>query len=449
DLYRFDQLYRIYHEYADTVYARSPDALAILTDRVEQDYLNGFLQPLAQKWGAFLEAGLLQKWHLPDVPSQQNFYEQQVGRYVGSGDDKRIFVVISDALRYEVAQELTEGLNSKYRFAADLKTQLGVLPSYTKLGMASLLPHKELRYNDKGSVLVDGQSSDGIDARNKILGSAQGLAVRAEEFLELNKTAGRDLVKPYRVIYIYHSRIDAVGDSASTETSTFRAAREAIDQLSAIVSRIINSLNGHHVLITADHGFLYRDSAPDGLDKNALKAKPAGTIVAKKRYLIGHDLGTVDQAYCGYIRDTAGIADDMMFWAPKGVNRFHFVGGARFVHGGASLQEVVVPIVQVRHQRGHKAKETEIRKVGVTLLGSNFKITTNRYIFTLLQTEPVSERIQAAVLRAGLFDEAGDPVSNLEQITFDSESPSMDQRQSKVALTLLNRPFAAHERYFF
>ena len=220
ELYRFDQLYRMYHEAADVVYARSPDALSPLTSRVEQDYLNGFLQPLAQKWDSFVDGGLLQQWQLPDLSSQQNFYAEQVDRYLKGGEDRRIFVVISDALRYEAAQELSESLNGKYRFAAELSSQLGVLPSYTKLGMASLLPHKVLSYTDAGLVQVDGLSSDGLEARNKILASVNGLALRAEDFLTMNKTDGRELIKPYRVIYIYHNRIDAVGDTASTESST-------------------------------------------------------------------------------------------------------------------------------------------------------------------------------------------------------------------------------------
>ncbi|WP_455231066.1 BREX-1 system phosphatase PglZ type A [Geopseudomonas aromaticivorans] len=449
ELYRFDQLYRRYHESADLVYARSPDALSPLTSRVEQDYLNGFLQPLTQKWGSFLEGGMLQQWQLPEVPNQQRFYATHVDRYLKGGEERRIFVVISDALRYEVAQELCESLNGKYRFAAELESQLGVLPSYTKLGMASLLPHKSLSYTDSGLVQVDGQSSDGLEARNKILGGVNGLAVRAEDFLNMNKTDGRELIKPYRVIYIYHNRIDAVGDSSSTESSTFSACREALGELESIVTRIMNNLNGHRVLVTADHGFLFQDSAPEVLDKSKLVSKPAGTVVAKKRYLIGRNLGASDQVYAGHIRDTAGIEDDMMFWAPRGVNRFHFVGGARFIHGGAALQEVAVPVLKVQHVRGQKAKGTEVRKVQATVLGSNFTITTNRYVFNLLQAEAVSERVQPAVLRAGLYNEAGEAVSATELVTLDSSSPNLDERQRKVILTLLNRPFSSSERYFF
>ena len=56
-----------------------------------------------------------------------------------------------------LAKELTEALNGRYRMNAQLSAMLGVLPSYTALGMASLLPHETLAYNDKGDVLVDGK----------------------------------------------------------------------------------------------------------------------------------------------------------------------------------------------------------------------------------------------------------------------------------------------------
>jgi hypothetical protein len=39
----------------------------------------------------------------------------------------------------------------------------------------------------------------------------------------------------------------------------------------------------------------------------------------------------------------------MEFWVPKGANGFHFVGGSRFVHGGAMPQEIAEPVIRVQH----------------------------------------------------------------------------------------------------
>lgn len=441
ELFEVDQLYRQYHEHADVVDQRGADTLQAVGQKVEDWYLNRFLQPLAQRWDGFIEAGLLEQWQVERLPPQQAFFAREVQKYLSGDADRRVFVVISDALRYEVAEELSQQLNGKNRFLATLSAQLGVLPSYTKLGMASLLPHEALSYNDKGSVLADGQSTEGLDQRSRLLGKHDGLALRAEDFLAMNKAQGREAVKDASVIYVYHNKIDAIGDTASTESETFSACRKAIDELDQIVSRIINNLNGHHVLVTADHGFLFQESDLEALDKNALAQKPGGAVVAKKRYLIGRGLPTVPQAHTGHVRNTAGCDDDMMFWLPKGVARFHFVGGARFVHGGAALQEVVVPVITVRQQRGTKARATEIRKAGVTMLGSNFRVTTNRYAFTLLQAEAVSERVKPVAIRVGLYGPGNMPISNIEHLTLDSEAEDLGQRQRTVSLNLTAGPF--------
>lgn len=439
ELYRVDQLYRRYHESADVVDQRLPDTLQVVSQRIEDIYLNRFLQPLAQSWDGFVQAGLLEKWAVDGVPAQQQFFKREVESYLQGGDDRRIYVVISDALRYEVAQELAEQLNGKNRFWAELTPQLGVLPSYTKLGMASLLPHKVLSYTDKGFVLADGQSTEGLEQRDKILSAHRGVAFRAEDFLLLNKADGREAIKNASVVYVYHNKIDIIGDTAGTESGTFEACRKAIEEIDQIVSRIINNLNGHQVIVTADHGFLFRDSDLGELDRNKLDSKPAGTIVAKKRYLIGKDLGAVPQAHVGHTKNTAGTHDDTMFWVPKGVNRFHFVGGARFVHGGAALQEIVVPVLTVKQQRGTKAKLNEVRKASVTVLGNNFRITTNRYVFTLLQAEPVSDRIKPVVVKAGLFNGFGNAISNMESVTLDSTSDDLGHPPLRVRVAEISR----------
>jgi len=50
--------------------------------------------------------------------------------------------MVSNTFRYEAAEEFEQIINVKYRMKTELKSMLGVLPSYTALGMAALLPHK-------------------------------------------------------------------------------------------------------------------------------------------------------------------------------------------------------------------------------------------------------------------------------------------------------------------
>jgi uncharacterized protein (TIGR02687 family) len=276
--------------------------------------------------------------------------------------------------------------------------------------------------------------------------AVQGVAVKADAFMAMKKDEGRAFIKPYRVVYVYHDQIDATGDSASTEDHTFTAVRQAIDELADLVGKIINSLNGNQVLITADHGFLFQEQPPGETDKSSLTTKPPGTLVAKKRYLLGHKLPAHEKAYHGTTAVTANAGGNMEFWIPKGANRFHFVGGSRFVHGGAMPQEIVVPIIRVRHVKDSDKTKTKTRTVGVSVLGNNFKVTTNRHRFQLIQTEPIGERIKPLTLKVAIYD-GDDPVTNVETLTFASTSPDMNEWKKTLALTLEGRRFDSKTVY--
>jgi uncharacterized protein (TIGR02687 family) len=359
---------------------------------------------------------------------------------------RRSFVIISDAFRYEAAWELTKELNGKYRFEANLGAQLGVLPSYTALGMAALLPHEKLSYKPNGDVLVDGKPMASLEQRSQILASHEGLAVKADDLLEMKNDQGRAFIKDHRLIYIYHNAIDSTGDSASTEGHTFEAVRRAINELASVVAYIINNLNGHHVLITADHGFLFTESAPGETHKSSLNDKPPQTVKAKQRFLLGPDLGDHDSVWHGTTATTAKAEAAMEFWIPKGVNRFHFMGGSRFVHGGAMLQEIVVPVVTVRHKKEKGAGATKIKPVTVHVLGASHKITTSRHRFEMIQMEPVSDRVKPITLKVGVF-EGNDPVTNMESVTFESPSDKLDERKKSVTLVLQDRQYNKKTTY--
>ncbi len=445
-LYRFDQLYRQFSEHADAAEAQTWSVLKPLREQIEQHYTNGFLGALSLAWGDRIDQGLLSDWKIPGVTNQQDFYRQSVLPVLDERADRKVFVIISDAFRYEAARELLMELNGKFRFKASLDTMLGVLPSYTALGMASLLPHETLAYKASGDVLVDGQSSAGLPARNDILDKHQGLAVKADDLMAMKRDEGRDFIRGKRVIYVYHNIVDAAGDSAATEGSTFRAVREAITSLGQLTRQIIDKLNGSHVLITADHGFLYQDTSPSLPDKSHLADKPDGTVIAKKRYLLGTDLPGHPSVWRGTTLDTAGAEGGMGFWIPKGTNRFHFVGGARFVHGGAMLQEVMIPVITVNEIEGKSKAQTQTREVSVVVAGQKHKVTTSLYRFQLIQTEAVSDRVKPVTLKIAIYD-GEDPVTGVAKETFKSTSDSMVDRTRYVPLTLQARAFDSSKTY--
>ena len=184
------------------------------------------------------------------MPNQHQFYQRHVRRRLDEADNRKVFVIISDAFRYEAAQELTQVLNGTYRFEAELTSQLGVVPSYTVLGMSSLLPHQTLTYQHQGAVLVDGTPAASLEQRSAVLGAVHGVAIHAEALLAMKKEQGRAFVSRHRVIYVYHNQVDAIGDTASTEAQTFQAVRTAITDIADTVRYIVNTpqrqLRGDH-----------------------------------------------------------------------------------------------------------------------------------------------------------------------------------------------------------
>jgi uncharacterized protein (TIGR02687 family) len=451
ELFRFDQLYRHFHTAADAVEPTGWAVLHELRESIEGVYSGWYIPQLSAAWAKVMEGpqGLLTHWKLPEVTPQQAFFERKV-LPLFEGGLKRVFVLISDAFRFEVAQELVLQINSKSRFKASLDGMLGVLPSYTALGMAALLPHQALAYKESANldVLADGHPVATLEQRGEHLIKFGGIAVKAEDLMGLGKDKGRELVREKRLIYIYHDRIDMTGDKQASETKTFEAAALTVQDLANVLGFIINSLNGSTVLVTADHGFMYQESALDDSDKSTLDDKPAGTLKAKKRYLIGRNLGATPKAWSGNTAVTAGTTPEgsLDFWVPKGASRFHFAGGARFVHGSAMPQEVVVPVITVRESEADHAKT---KYVSVSLLGAVNKVVTNTQRFEFIQTDAVSERVLARSVVVSLRDGSnGDqPISNEQSITFDSTSQLLDERKRSVLLTVLAGAHDPHKRY--
>ena len=141
---------------------------------------------------------------------------------------------------------------------------------------------------------------------------------------------------------------------------------------------------------------------------------------------------------------TAGTSYSLEFWVPKGANRFHFAGGARYVHGGAMLQEIVVPIVTVKGLRGVEKPS----KVNVSLLGTVKKIVNNMQRFEFIQTEAISEKVRPVTMSVSLRDDADQLISNEITLTFDSASDQMNDRKTSASLIVKSGPYDKKREFY-
>jgi len=444
EFYKFDRLYRVFCENAAYADAKGWAILKEVKERLEDTYRNWFLEELSLLWEKKVN---LEDWKIEGVINQYAFFD--AFPKVSAGDkNAAVFVIISDALRYEAGKEVAEILNGRYRFEANCEAILGCVPSYTALGMSSLLPHEKLGFSDKGEILVDGKTCASIAQRNNFLEAYNGLAIKSEDLIKMGRDEARNLVRGKNIVYVYHNTIDALGDDAKSEEKTFPTVRQAINEVCDMAVRAMDSLNARAVFITADHGFVYTNRPPKVPDRNPISESGENLIKMNKRFIYGKYLPLIDNVHRGKFSDTEGFSpeNDMSFAVPKGMSLFYFTGGARFFHGGLSLQEVAIPVIVVKEVRGKEKEKTREKTVGIQVLGQEHRITTEKHRFVILQTDAVSERVKPLTCKIGIY-KGSEPVSDIRTITFDSASQEISERKKEILLILKNIEFTSTEKY--
>lgn len=444
EYYFMDLYYR--HFYWN--YDQAPvEALKAIREVVENIYSNWFLEGLGTAWSAALTAEQNKRWSIAGVQAQQEFYKKELAPRLKSGG--RCFVIISDALRYEVACELAQRLNAETAGMAQLRNMLGVLPSATKYGMAALLPHRELILNEKQKILADGNKTDSLLERELVLKKEwpEALATDFQTIIDLNKEQRRELIRGKKLIYLYHNSIDAIGDKAAAEIKVFDAARESIKEIYRLIRIIRDDLGGVNIYITADHGFLYKRDPL--LESDKIKKETLGAWEEKRRYMLGYQEYESDALMmfkADYLQSEQGPP---VVYVPRATIRFKVPGaGANYVHGGASLQEVVIPLIKYKAARGSNARMKEERKVKVKLVNESRKITNNLFSLDFFQTEKVGDRYLPRSVEVYLEDEAGLLLSNREIIIADRKSDKAAERTFKLRFTLKAGNYDKNKDYF-
>ena len=285
--FRLDQRYRkfIFHSRE----SGQASLLQALSQQVENLYTNNYLSRLNVRWQQYVDA--CQRWEAAPVISQAQFFARFVRPYLERKN--KVCVLISDAFRYEVGEELQSLIRREDRFDAELNPALSCLPSYTQLGMASLLPHKTLQIVEDGSgeVVADGISATGTANRARILAQTvpASTAVLVKDVLAMGKEDSRALVRDHDVVYVYHNLIDKTGDTRDTEERVFGAAEETLEELLRVIKKLANA-NASNIVVTADHGFIYQHHPLQ--DSDFLSSEPSGDeiLYTDRRFVLGRGL---------------------------------------------------------------------------------------------------------------------------------------------------------------
>lgn len=455
EYYIMDTYYRQFHKsYSESLksyHEELSDLFTHVMEKVEGLYATWFLGQLGNNWSDACADNLREYGRVLEVPQQTDFYRRQV-----AASDSKVYVIISDAMRYEVAATLAEQLRRETQAKVDLKSMQAVFPTITKFGMAALLPHKKLSVElragktERLAVLADGQSTE-ANNRDKLLKAADpaSVALKYKDIIGMKRADRQALIKGMNVVYIYHDTIDEAGH---LESSIFSACDTAIDELKNMVRIIANEWGGANILITADHGFLYTYSPLSEDDKVDKTTEGDQDVEIGRRYAIMQK-----GAQPKYLLPVKFLGGDTAYdaFAPRESIRIKMKGGGlNFVHGGISLQEMVVPVIEYHFLR-NQSKEYKKNKskydtkpVEISLLSANRKISNMIFSLNFYQKDAVGGNREAATYQLYFTDSNGKIISDVQKIIADKTSDNGQERTFRCSFNLKSLKYSSTDTYY-
>ena len=353
---------------------------------------------------------------------QEDFYANE------SDPNVKQVVIISDALRYEVAMELMQRL-AKEKHMATIEAYQAMLPTETKFCKPSLLPYHSLELFGT-DMAVDGVVLTTTEQRTAHLNKYRdgGICVRYEDVMNGDQTSTRELFKR-PLVYIFHDIIDEASHSQSP-FEVISACRKAIDQLAVLIKRLHASWNVTNVLLTADHGFLYNDMKFEDKDKHSITDI---SVEKKTRYYLSDNTEKIDgiikfplekvsshkKPDTALDRCTCRNQPIGSFWGLQFCTRWCLPSGDDH------------PVIRSQQKRTNKTE-----KVGVTLMNPNLNMVSSRLKFQLIQSEAVSMTVMERKIVCCIYN-GDDPVTQEKELTLNSaDATNLNNRVYEVTLNL-------------
>ena len=409
--YNIDASYRhlIYH--SDRI---SDDSKETLVNLAENTYSNVFVNSAVDKLCSLVHA-------YSDLPAP--YITEFCKKYIKT--DRKTVVIISDALRYECAEELNQRLGKTSRFKErKLDYMISTIPSITEFGMAALLPNDGLQVSHDGkyNVLIHGQATSS-SFRESILQSVypNSVVFSYKQFRTTSSSELRERAKGKELVYIYHDSIDSSGHD-SLGVDVFNGCEEAFQEISEIITTITN-WNFTKFIITADHGFIYRRGKIEEYDK----IDTVDGFIQQRRYALNDksfELTRSIEMSLDYLDDSNS---GLYVSVPDSAGVFKIQGvGSNYVHGGLSPQEIVVPVLTVYSVKGSITE----KYVGLVPFGKS-EIKQSRPRFMLAQEHPVDSEYREAIYDTWVEDDNGQVISPIIQVVADKVDPTaLEQRIS-------------------
>lgn len=401
-----------------------PEYVVPLKQQLDKDYAD-FTNDLNLGWMDCIRQNPAGFGAVTMIGRQADFYPKMV-----KNCDTKQVVIISDALRYELAQELVQDLTAQ-KHIVTLEAMLASMPTETKYTKLTLFPHRDLQLAGT-DMLVDGTICSTIDTRTELLNKYKPNAVCVDYTTVAHQSLqeNRELFKR-PLVYILHNTVDEAGHTDSALDFT-QGCNKAIEELRRLILRLHDTYHVVNILVTSDHGFLFQDLPIEAYAKHTITDE---AIERKTRYYLTESKAEVHGIAKFPLPSVSPMQSEKEVYvaAPCGTNRIATQGGGyQFAHGGMTLEEVIVPIVICRYQRTNEAKS----KVGVALVSKNLSVVSSSLKIALVQSEAVDATHQGRMIVCALY--AGEhPVTSQTTLTLQSADEELTAtRMFNLTLTL-------------
>lgn len=439
--YLIDTYYRKFYYYLDRI--GMDTNVEKIRDLVENMYTNRYLNDFANKWNQSLTD---EEYDNYTEIREEEFFNHFVRPFMNESGGGRVIVIISDGMRYECARELLDNLDLDEKCDAKIDHMLSVLPSETTLGMASLLPNKDIKVDGNLDIFVDEQHcGNSTPERQKILQSVvpKSACYEFDTVMQAKQSEVREMFQDKDLVYIYQNQIDQRGEGMRSDNEVFNACQEAIEEIQTLIRRLTGYISNTRYLITADHGFIYkRDKLPES-DK--IKIEKITASYKNKRYLLSEEPIANDVLVSRCMVYLSKL-NSIFVTIPIGADIIKMPGGGQnYVHGGSSLQEMIVPVIKVNTFKGKQ----DTGLVNVELSSFHHRVTGIEVKLDFMQMEPVSDTVKPRRLQAFFVDADGAKISFPVPITANIKSVDAKDRLIQEKFTLKSGRYSKDQEYFF
>lgn len=335
--WKIDLLYRKIQEQ----YFEFDDFISLLFNKLDGLYHYAYLKTINEEVSNVIDKKIDFNFK---VDIQHNFWTKHV-----TPRNEQTAILIVDALRYEMGMELFGLIEDK--ISKNILPMISTVPTITEFGMAALLPNGGAKLNvgcDKDSFkILDGNFNMPLNNKQDRIkyfleqAGTLGFVKNLNEVVDEPNNSLKAMFEGKSRIIIYSNEIDEAGHIEDTSIQLFPTL---INKINVSINKLLD-IGIERILIVADHGFMLTSGLEDWMKIDI--QKDMDCVIKRRRFSISKN--KIEGNYITKGSYSVNHNGNLYFNFPRGINVFTSSGGSKFLHGGISIQELLIPVIEINN----------------------------------------------------------------------------------------------------